>query len=100
MRISAAGRELSRNQGAIGLPLGYTLVTRDQWNKLFRTASFPVDAYTVCRSYDGLWWLDTVPLATTTADPYVDPILDNPGSTLMTLSAATYSFAIGVKCAP
>lgn len=36
MRTSAVAWELSRNQGTRCRHNGYTLVPRDQWDKLFR----------------------------------------------------------------
>lgn len=63
---------------------------------IFCGAPLPIAAR--YRPSDGLWWLTTVSLHTTTADRYVVQFVDNPGSMLLALPSAAYLVAIGANC--
>ena len=60
MRIGAAQRELSRNNGERFLAPGYACVTRAEWLRRYRDTVLPKGAHFWYKGDDGLWWLGKV----------------------------------------
>ena len=55
MRVGAAQRELSRDQGARFLSPGYSLVTHQDWTRRLSTTVLPVDAHFWYKARDHHW---------------------------------------------
>ena len=55
MRIGAAQRELSRNNGELFLAPGYACVTRAEWLRRYRDTGLPKGAHCWYKGDDGLW---------------------------------------------
>ena len=60
MRIGAAQRELSRNNGGRVLAPGYAYVPRAEWLRRYRDTMLPKGAYVWYKGDDGLWWLGKI----------------------------------------
>ena len=57
MRIGAAQRELSRNNGERFLAPGYACVPRAEWLRRYHDTVFPKGPHFWYMGDDGLWWL-------------------------------------------
>ena len=57
MRVGAAQRELSRDQGVRLLPPGYSLVTHQDWTRHFSSTILPVGAQFWYKARDLHWCL-------------------------------------------
>ena len=55
MRIGAAQRKLSRNNGERFLPPGYACVPRAEWLRRYRDTVFPKGAHVWFKGDDGMW---------------------------------------------
>ena len=77
MRISAAQRKLSRNNGERVLAPGYAWVPRAEWLRHYRVP--PKGAHVWYKGDDGLWWLGKISARTTEHEVYLVRLLDDPG---------------------
>ena len=57
MRIGAAQRELSRNNGERVLAPGYACVSRAEWLRRYRDTVLPKGARFWYKGNDGFWWV-------------------------------------------
>ena len=57
MRIGAAQRELSRNNGERCLAPGYACIPRAEWLRRYRDTVLPKGAHFWYKGDEGLWWL-------------------------------------------
>ena len=55
MRVGAAQRELSRDQGARFLSPGYSLITHQDWTRRFSSTILPVGAHFWYKARDVHW---------------------------------------------
>ena len=97
MRVGAAQRELSRDQGARFLSPGYLLVTRQAWIRSFSGSILPVGAHFWYKARDHHWWLGKISAHTTTTATYIVRFLDDPGPVKLKLSSSNYSTTIGAE---
>ncbi len=97
MRIGAAPRELSRDQGARFLSPGYDLVTHRLWTSRFSSTILPVGAHIWYKARDHHWWLGKISAHTTTSSLYIVRFLDDPGPVKIKLSSSRYTTAIGAE---
>ena len=95
MRVGAAQRELSRDQGARFLSPGYSLVTHLDWTRRFSTTVLPVGTHFWYKARDHHWWLGKISAHTTTVAQYIVRFLDDPGP--VKLSPSRYTTAIGAE---
>ena len=65
MRIGAAQRELSRNNGERFLAPGYACVPRAKWLRRYRDTVLSKGYHVWYKSDDGLWWLGKISANTT-----------------------------------
>ena len=65
MRIEAAQRELSRNNGERFLTPGYACVPRADWLRRYHDAVLTKGAHLWYKGDDGLWWLGKISASTT-----------------------------------
>ena len=79
MRIGAAQRELSRNNGEPFLTPGYACVPRAEWLRRYRDTVLPKGAHFWYKGDDGLWWLGKINAGTTEDGVYLVQFLDDPG---------------------
>ena len=97
MRVAAAQRELSRDQGARFLSPGYSLVTHQDWMRRFSTTVLPVGTHFWSKVRDHHLWLGKISAHTTTAAQYIVCVLDDHGPVKFKLSPSRYTTAIGAK---
>ena len=95
MRVGAAQRELSRDQGARFLSPGYSLVTHQEWTRRFNTTVLAVGTHFWYKARDHHWWLGKISAHTTTVAQYIVRFLDDPGP--VKLSPSRYTTAIGAE---
>ena len=95
IRVGAAQRELSRDQGARFVSPGYSLVTHQYWTRRFSTTVLPVGTHFWNKARDHHWWLGKISAHTTTAAQYIVRFLDDPGPVKLKLSPSRYTAAIG-----
>ena len=79
MRIGAAQRELSRNNGERFLEPGYARVPRADWLCRYHDTVLPKGAHFGYKGDDGLWWLGKIGASTTEDKVYLVRFLDDPG---------------------
>ena len=79
MRIGAAQRELSRNNGERFLAPGYACVTRADWLRRYHDTVLPKGAHFLYKGDDGLWWLGKISASTIEDKVYLVCFLDDPG---------------------
>ena len=96
MRVAAAQRGLSRDQGARVLSPGYSLVTHQDWTRRFGATVLPVGTHFWCKARDHHWWLGKISAHTETAAQHVR-FLDVPGPVKLKLSPSRYNTAIGAE---
>ena len=94
MRIGAAQRELSGNNGERFLAPGCACVTSAAWLRRYRHTGLPKGAHVWYKGDDGLWWLGKIS-ASTTDGVYVVRFLDDPGPIKLPLPPARYSTSTG-----
>ena len=87
MRIGAAQRELSQNNGERLLPPGYVCVPCAEWLRRSRDKVLPKRAHVWYKGDNGLWWLGKIS-ANTTED-------GDPGPIKLPLSPARYTTSTG-----
>ena len=76
MRIGAAERELSENNGERFLAPGYARVPRAEWLRHYHDTVLPKGARVWYKGDDGLWWLEKVSASTTEDGVYLVRFLD------------------------
>ena len=76
MRIGAAQREFSRNNGE-RLASGFACVTRADWLRRYHDTVLPKGAHFWYKGDDGLWWLGKFSASTTNV--HLFRFLDDPG---------------------
>ena len=79
MRIGAAQRELSHNNGERFLAPGYAYVSRTDWLHRYHDTVLPKGAHVWYKGEDGLWWLGKFSASTTEDKVYLVRFLDDPG---------------------
>ena len=94
-RISAAQREISRNNGERFLAHGYGCVPRAEWLSRYSTTVLPNGAHFWYKGDDGLWWLGKISASTTTKGVYLVRFLDDPGPIKLPLPPARYTTSTG-----
>ena len=95
MRIGAAPRELSRNNGERFLAPGYACVPRAEWLRRYRDTVLPKGAHFWYKGDDGLWWLGKISARTTEDGVYLVRLLDDPGPIKLPLPPARYTTSTG-----
>ena len=95
MRIGAAQRELSRNNGERFLAHGYGCVPRSEWLSRYSTTVLPNGAHFWYKVDDGLWWLGKISASTTTKGVYLVRFLDDPGPIKLPLPPVRYTTSTG-----
>ena len=95
MRIGAAQRELSGNNGERFLAHGYGCVPRAEWLSRYSTTVLPNGAHFWYKGDDGLWWLGKISASTTTKGVYLVRFLDDPGPIKLPLPPARYTTSTG-----
>ena len=95
MRIDAAQRELSRNNGERCLAPGYACVTRAEWLRRCRDTVLSKGADVWYKGDDRLWWLEEISASTTDDGVYLIRILDDPGPIKLPLPPARYATSTG-----
>ena len=95
MRIGAAQRELSRNNGERFLAPGYACVPRVEWLRRYHDTVLPKGAHLWYKGDDGLWWLGKISARTTEDGVYLVRFLDDPGPINLPLSPARYMTSTG-----
>ena len=94
MRIGAAQRELSRNNGERFLAPGYACVPRADWLRRYHDTVLPKGA--VCYKGDGgLWRLRNISVSTTEDKVYLVRFLDDPGPIKLPPPPARYTKSTG-----
>ena len=100
MRIGAAQRELSRNNGERFLAHGYGCVPRAEWLSRYSTTVLPNGVHFWCKSDEGLWWLGKISASTTTKGAQLMRFLDDPGPIKLPLLPACYTTSTGAVRGP
>ena len=95
VRIGAAQRELSRNNGERFLAPGYVCVPRADWLRRYHDTVLPKEAHFWCKGGDGLWWLGKISVSTTKDKVYLVRFLDDPGPIKLPLLLARYTTSTG-----
>ena len=95
MRIGAAQRELSRNNGERFLALDYACVPRAEWLRRYRDTVLPKGAHFWYKGNDGLWWLGKISASTNADGVYLVRFLDDPGPIKLPLPPARYTTSTG-----
>ena len=95
MRIGAAQRELSRNNGKRLLAPDYACVPRADWLRRYHDTVLPKGAHFWFKEDDGLWWLEKISASTTEDKVYLVRILDDPGPTKLSLPPACCTTSTG-----
>ena len=88
MRIEAAQRELSRNNGERFLALGYACVPRADWLRCYHVTVLPKRAHVWYKGDDGFSWLGKISASTTEDKVYLVRFLDDPGPIKLPLPPA------------
>ena len=78
MRIGAAQRELSRNNGELYLAPGYACVSRADWLRRYHDTVLPERAHFWYKRGDGLWWIDKLSTSATEDKVYLVRFLYDP----------------------
>ena len=95
MRIGAAKRELSRNNGERFLAPGYACVSRADWLRRYHDTVLPKGAHFWYKGDDGLWWVGKISASTTEDNIYLVRFLDDPGPIKLPLLPARYTTSTG-----
>ena len=92
MRIGAAQRELSRNNGERFLALGCACVTRADWLRCYHDTVLYKQAHFWYKGDDGSWWLGKIGASTTEDKVYLARFLDDPGPSTLPSPVALHDF--------
>ena len=95
MRIKAAQRELSRNNGERFLAPGYACAPRADWLRRYHDKVLPKGAHFWNKGDDGLWWLGKISASTTEDKVHLVRFLDDPGPIKVPIAPARYTTAAG-----
>ena len=95
MRIGAAQRELSRNNGERFLEPSYACVPRADWLRRYHHKVLPKETYVWPKGDDGLWWLGKISAGTTEDKVYLVRFLDDPGPKELSPLPARYTTSTG-----
>ena len=95
MRIGAAQRELSRNNGERFLAPGYACVPRADWLRRYHDTVLTKGAHFWYKGDDGLWWLGKISASTIEDKVYLVHFLDDPGPIKLPLPPARYTTSTG-----
>ena len=95
MRISAAQRELSQNNGKRFLAPGYACVPCAEWLTSYHDTVLPKGAHFWYRGDDGLWWRGKISASTTEDGVYLVRFLDDPEPIKLPLPPARYTTSTG-----
>ena len=95
MRIGAAQRELSRNNGERFFSPSYACVPRAELLRSYRDTVLPKGAHVWYKSDDGLWWLGKNSANTTEDGVYLVRFLNDPGLNKLPPSQARYTTSTG-----
>ena len=95
MRIGAAQRELSRNNGERFLAPGYACVPRADWLRRHHDTLIPKGAHFWYKGDDGLSWLGKISASTSEDNVYRVRFLDDPGPIKIPLPPAHYTTSTG-----
>ena len=95
MRIGAAQRELSRNNGECFLAPGYACVPRAEWLRRNHDTVLPKGAHVWYKGDDGLWWLGKISANTTEDRVYLARFLEDPRPIKLPLPPARYTTSTG-----
>ena len=88
MRIGAAQRELSSNNGERFLAPGYACVPRADWLRRYDDTVLPKAAHFTYKGDDGLWWFGKISASITEDKIYLVRFLDDPGPIKLPLPPA------------
>ena len=91
MRIGAAPRELSRNNGERFLAPGYACVTRVDWLRCYHDTVLPKGTYFWYKGDDGLWRLGKIGARKNEDKVYLVRFLDDPGPIKLFVLPARYT---------
>ena len=95
MRIGAAQRELSRNNGECFLAPGYACVPSADWLHRYHDKVFPKGSQFWYKGDDGLRWLGKISASTTEDKVYLVRFLDDPGPIKLPLPPTRYTTSTG-----
>ena len=95
MRIGAAQRALSRNNGERFLAYGCGCVPRSEWLRRYSTTVLPNEAHFWYQSDHGLWWLGKISGSTTTKGVYLVRFFYDLGPIKLPLPPARYTTSTG-----
>ena len=95
MRIGAAQRELSRNNGERFLAPGYACVPHTEWLRRYHDTVLPTGAHVWYKGDDGLWWHGKISARTTEDGVYLVRLLDDPGPIKLPLSSVRCTTSTG-----
>ena len=95
MRIGAAQRELSRNNGERSLAPGYACVPRADWLRRYHDRVLPKRAHVCYNGDNGFCWLGKISASTTEDKLYLVRFLDDPGPIKLHLPPARYTTSTG-----
>ena len=95
MRIGAAQRELSRNNGECFRAPGYACVTRADWLCRYHDTVLPKEAHFWYKGDDGLRWLRKISATTTKDKVNLVRFLDDSGPIKLPLLPACYTTFTG-----
>ena len=95
MRIGAAQRELSRNNGERFLADGYGCVPSTEWLHRYSTTVHIDGAHFWFKDDDGLWWLGKISGSTTAKGVYLVHFLDDPWPIKLPLTPSRYTTSTG-----
>ena len=95
MRVGAASRELSRNNGERFLAPGYTCVPRADWLRRYHDTVLPKGAHFWYKGDDRSRWLGKISASTTEDKIYLVRFLDDPGPIELPLPPARYTASTG-----
>ena len=91
MRIGAAQRELSRNNGERFLAHGFGCIPLVEWLSRYSTTVLPNGAHFWCKGDDGLWSLGKISASTTTKGVYLVRFSDDSEPIKLPLPPARYT---------
>ena len=95
MRIGAAQREFSRNNGEHFLAPGYAYVPRADWFCRYHNTALPKGAHYWYKGDDGLRWFGKISASTTEDKVYLVRFLDDPGPIKLPLPPARSTTSTG-----
>ena len=95
MRIGAAQRKLSRNNGKRFLAPVYACDPRADWLRRYQDTVLPEGAHLWYKEKYGLWWLGKISASNTENMVYLVRFLNDPGSIEFPLPPARYTTSTG-----